>query len=102
MTVNTHDEALRMDNILGETKVQIKLRGTKSRDLKNISDRGENIEMIQNTKVEGQRLQLTDSVFSMYYISLMNFDKMDLEAEGCNQLVDKRWLQINNLELETV
>lgn len=91
-----------MDNILGETKVQIKLRGTKSRDLKNISDRGENIEMIQNTKVEGQRLQLTDSVFSMYYISLMNFDKMDLEAEGCNQLVDKRWLQINNLELETV
>jgi len=38
----------------------------------------------------------------MYYISLMNFDQMDLESEGCNQLVDKRWLQINNLEMETV
>jgi len=45
---------------------------------------------------------MVPSVFSLYYVSLINFDNMDIKSGETKQNVKDSWLQLNKHGNETV
>jgi hypothetical protein len=57
---------------------------------------------VYTNKTAGKKLKFAPSVFSLYYVSLINYDKMDIESGGTKQGVKDSWLTLNKFGNETV